>query len=410
VQEANQLFAVLEKIKSASGRNQKLALLELLKENDFAKFYFTTVFNPYLTYGVVPRGEQAPSEEPPPDPLALRWLRMTLNRREVTGQKALAFLEGTYCTNSTVWNYWIRLMWERNLRIGISISSINKVFSGLIPQFELQLCSAITDQQLEDDWIIEPKFDGLRCLFMTDSAGECNVGLSRNGKELFNIDHIKKEITSLNLPNVVFDGELYGEDWNITASVVRASVTEKNDERIKFYWFDLIPKEEWDAQKGESLLTIRKLRMKSALKLEPKHLVLVDYQEVKDVAQAWQLAESLKKQGYEGAVAKKLDGIYEFGRSSNWLKLKFVETLDLPVVGFYLGTGKNAERLGGLIVETETGVKVQVGGGYSDQQRDEFWEKRESFIGKIIEVKCQEKTKDGSLRFPVFLRVREDKC
>jgi ATP-dependent DNA ligase len=73
-----------------------------------------------------------------------------------------------------------------------------------------------------------------------------------------------------------------------------------------------------------------------------------------------------------------------------------------------LGTGKNANRLGNFIVDVD-GVKVNVGEGITDKQRDEFWQNKNKLIGKIIEVKFQEKTPDGSLRFPRFVRHRMDK-
>ena len=50
-----------------------------------------------------------------------------------------------------------------------------------------------------------------------------------------------------------------------------------------------------------------------------------------------------------------------------------------------------------------------MGYGYSDELRVKFWNEKEEMIGKVLEVECQEVTKDGSLRFPVYIRVRTDK-
>ena len=72
------------------------------------------------------------------------------------------------------------------------------------------------------------------------------------------------------------------------------------------------------------------------------------------------------------------------------------------------GTGKHAGKLGSVIVDFE-GVEVQVGSGFSDALRDQIWEDPENFIGRVIEVRYQEETPDGSLRFPTFVCFRNDK-
>jgi DNA ligase-1 len=60
--------------------------------------------------------------------------------------------------------------------------------------------------------------------------------------------------------------------------------------------------------------------------------------------------------------------------------------------------------MGALLCNYE-GHEVKVGTGFSDVEREEFMERPPA----MIEVKFQEKTKAGSLRFPAFIRVREDK-
>lgn len=108
--------------------------------------------------------------------------------------------------------------------------------------------------------------------------------------------------------------------------------------------------------------------------------------------------------GLEGLMLKTWDHVYENKRSGLWCKYKVFHTEDLPVVGRVRGTGKYSETLGALIVERD-GVQIEVGSGYTDADRDEFWVE----TPKVIEVKYQEVTHTGSLRFPIFLRRRDDK-
>lgn len=87
-------------------------------------------------------------------------------------------------------------------------------------------------------------------------------------------------------------------------------------------------------------------------------------------------------------------------------------TMDLRVIRIERGTGRNKDRLGKAIVEYK-GNEVGVGSGFSDEQRNHFWEYPDEIVGHIIEVKYKEQTKNKegleSLQFPVFVSIRDDK-
>ena len=86
--------------------------------------------------------------------------------------------------------------------------------------------------------------------------------------------------------------------------------------------------------------------------------------------------------------------------------------MDLKVVDMQTGTGKNEHTLGNIIVQYKDNT-VGVGSGFSDEQRNWFWEHREELIGRIVEVKYKDITKDKgtgkeSLQFPTFIQLREE--
>jgi DNA ligase-1 len=121
-------------------------------------------------------------------------------------------------------------------------------------------------------------------------------------------------------------------------------------------------------------------------------------------------------QGFEGIMIKDLDAPYECRRSSFWMKLKPVYDYDLKVVGVEEGTGRNAGKLGALIcegVDQEKHIRVNVGSGLTDLQRDDYWKNKDIIIGQTAVVLADAVTQnqDGtySLRFPRFKTFRDDK-
>jgi DNA ligase-1 len=114
-------------------------------------------------------------------------------------------------------------------------------------------------------------------------------------------------------------------------------------------------------------------------------------------------------------MIKDLEALYECKRSVSWLKQKPFIEVSLTVIAVEEGTGKNEGRLGALICEGEDDGKrivVNCGSGFTDEQRAEFWEAKDTLIGQVVEVRADAATQSQdsetvwSLRFPRFLRFR----
>jgi DNA ligase-1 len=125
-------------------------------------------------------------------------------------------------------------------------------------------------------------------------------------------------------------------------------------------------------------------------------------------------AQDCVAEGFEGIMIKSLDAPYECKRSDSWMKWKPTISVDLNIVGFEEGTGRNAGRLGAIICEGEDNdrrIRVNVGTGFSDALRNEYWASRNDLLGHLVEVQADAVTQnqDGtySLRFPRFLRFRD---
>jgi DNA ligase-1 len=184
--------------------------------------------------------------------------------------------------------------------------------------------------------------------------------------------------------------------------------------------FDIVPLEDfergfWNAQQHKRLTVLEQYRAvfdsTNCVRLMDGIEVNLDTAEGHDIMRRY--AEDSVAAGFEGIMIKNLDAPYECRRSTFWMKWKPVITVDLNIVGFEQGTGRNADRLGAIIcegVDNDRNIRVNVGSGLSDTNRDEYWLARNDLLGRVVEVAADAVTQnqDGtySLRFPRFVRFR----
>ncbi len=123
-----------------------------------------------------------------------------------------------------------------------------------------------------------------------------------------------------------------------------------------------------------------------------------------------ELVTPIWKRGGEGIMLNTFEGHYELKRSNSLLKVKYVESMDLKVVDIQEGTNKYEGMMGALVVDYK-GYRVGVGSGFSDEERQRFWDNPEEIIGKTIEVDTFGESKDQlgnvSLNCAIFRRVRD---
>jgi len=407
-----QACLVLEEIGKVSSRNKKIELLRSCGDSEELKFLLETAMNPFLTYGVSDFDEEVVYSQKIPSLKEVRSLRDALVTRELSGNKAREEMRKLLLCNDIVVKTWLVRAFKKDLKAGIAESSVAKVFSKLIPKFEIGLCetydSVVFGNKLpEGCWGVEPKFDGLRCLIFVSDQGDARF-VSRNGKDMYNTELIAQEIKKSKCRNCVIDGEMYAGDWNTTISVLHTEGEHRAIEKLKFYVFDYLLLSEWESKRTAHLRD-RKDRLVGCVKGDTRYVELVQIQIVgQDYEKALKWYGDIVDWGYEGVVLKNLDSEYPFGRSSGWLKWKPTVTHDVVIVSWEQGTGRHVNRLGAFVCNFN-GKLVRVGGGFSDLERDKFWLAKESMVGDVLEVKAQEVTKDGALRFPVFVRLRKDK-
>jgi ATP-dependent DNA ligase len=121
--------------------------------------------------------------------------------------------------------------------------------------------------------------------------------------------------------------------------------------------------------------------------------------------------------GQEGIILKDLNGEWENKRAKHQIKFKGELECDLEIVALEEGTGKYAGKLGAMVCRSrsEDGkvLTVSVGSGFNDDHRNNFWNIRDTLVGKIVAVKYNMRIKnklgEESLFLPIFVEVRDDK-
>lgn len=111
----------------------------------------------------------------------------------------------------------------------------------------------------------------------------------------------------------------------------------------------------------------------------------------------------------EGIILKNVNAGYSFGkRNSDVMKIKEEVTDDCVVLNLVEGEGKYKDTTGALLVQRPNGSIITIS-GMTDLQRENWWEDRQSIIGRTVEVKAMKELPDGTLREPRFKAIRYDK-
>jgi DNA ligase 1 len=390
-------------------------------------------YNPYLVYGIkkVPETKDITGGT---NPWTEFWeLLEQLQKRELTGHaavNALAKLSQEF--DSTEWNGLARRVIIKDLRCGMSEKTINKVVEGTEWQIPVFTCQLATDSEkhvgkLVGKKRIEQKLDGVRVLAVVTKD---SVNLySRNGKPFDNFPHIVEQLEGIKnryaklftkyRTGFVLDGEIIGESFQALMKQAQRK-SDVNTDNMVYSVFDIIPMTDfsagfWNAQQYKRLAMLEEYRsvfeQTDCIRIMDGIEVDLDSAEGHDIMRRY--ATDAVEAGFEGIMIKDLGAPYECRRSTFWMKWKPTITVDLNIVGFEEGTGRNLGRLGAIIcegVDDDRNIRVNVGSGLSDSDRDEFWATRDKLLGDVVEVMADAVTQnqDGtySLRFPRFVRFR----
>ena len=420
---------IIARLEADNSKLAKQAILKEALEEGVPEFFegITMALDALVTFGV----KQVPERSDVLTGQGLSWpvfkeLADKLANRELTGHAARDAIELAMGVATTEqWNGFYRRILIKDLRCGMSERTVNKVAPGTVPVFTCSLAhdSAKHEKKMVGKKQIEIKLDGVRVI--TIIQGDKVEMFSRNGKQFHNFGHIIEEIQTVIKDHpvpypLVLDGEVMSANFQDLMKQVHRKDGKQTTDAV-LHLFDTIPLGCFQAGSWDKPQSFRSQITKHWVEDHAdvlEHVQALDWEDVDlDTPEGQERFVALNKAavdgGYEGVMIKDIDAPYECKRTHAWLKAKPFIEVTLEVVDVEEGTGRNEGRLGAIVCKgTDDGkdIVVNVGSGFTDVHRDDYWTSRNALIGNLVEVRADAVTQnqDGtySLRFPRFKTFR----
>lgn len=422
------LRLMVDELNSTNSTNDKRDILSKY-DDEFIKKVIYYTYNPTFQYYVTPDsleknydldlGTLYPFND-------LFEMLDILRKREVTGHKAINSIND-FCYRNEDYKDLIYKVIGKDLEIRMGDSLINKVFPDLIPTFDCALATDFDKVQVDfakDTFFASRKLDGVRCLAVIDELGAVTLW-SRQGNQFLTLEKVEKELASLGMKDVVFDGEIClvdaqgNEDFQGIMKQIR-----KKDHQIdnpKYLIFDTITGDEFRTKTGTIKYSSRYARLGEIFydASQYNHLSVVTQTVITHEERYIEMMTQSDADGWEGLILRKNVG-YEGKRSKNMLKCKSFKDAEYMVIDLEVGPFRMIENglevtkevLSNVVIEHK-GNRVSVGSGFSLEERQYFYDNPAEILNKIITVKYFQETQNQagnwSLRFPTIKVIHGNK-
>lgn len=428
------MYDIFNSIKNTSGSNAKIEIVRKNADNSVFKHFLTFLYDDLITTGLSKRKINKKIELK--GATTVRGFETPMDMMDFldefnTGTDKIILYVQVYLRDIKNEDHkqFMSEVLTKSYKCGITANSVNKAIPKHIKQFKVQLAHSYDKyaDKIDGHFALTTKLDGHRTLAEVNDDGEI-IFRTRKGHIINGLVELEDEMRLLRplIPKggVMFDGEITVSDNSVPIEDVfqaTSRVIRKDGEKtgLTFHVFDWLPLDEfWDGvskddyhkrraelfrQIGDNIKSKRFSRIK-----------LVDLLYVGDNHN--QISKCMKKavaKGEEGIMLNMLDEPYRCTRTRGLLKVKKFFDADLEVTGVFEGEGKYSGMLGGIYVDYK-GNQVGVGTGFTDSDREYFWNNQDEIVGKVVEITYFEETTnqkdDGlSLRFPVYISRRDDK-
>lgn len=415
------------KLQSIAGANAKCEFIKAHRDDTYFKRFLYFALNPMLTYNISKKSTDKLMAEENFDGQKLIFfndifeccehLSRLRGMDDATLRQVKMLLNVKY-PEMDERELYIQLL-SKKVRLGIAAKTINKIIPNLIPEWEVQQAYTVEKYPLKEGtefWLTQ-KLNGARATLYEGQL------LARSGMPYKGLEHITDALSWLRVAGFVADGELTLKDkgdlsdneaFRVSTGILNSDNVNKTV--ICYTIFDMIPVKDFDALKPQVTYRYRRDILNQfaeriadtdgAVKVLPVLYHGTDQSKIEE------LLEQMVREDKEGLMIN-TDASYRRTRHKGILKVKRFYTMDLPIIRCEEGTGRLSGTLGAFVLKYKEN-EVKVGSGFTDEQREQFWNNRDDMEGLLCEVKYKEISQDKgtgleSLQFPVFVGIRTDK-
>lgn len=432
--ELQKVSEIVAELRATNSSNEKIEILERNKDNEMLANVLFFTYHPHMKYKVTLKGIHGATVSKDgsqfDNPFALCKVLAQSNINKSLRNEVATFL-ATAPTEEV--KGLIMGMLLKQLGIGVTAKTINKVFTDLIPMFEVARGESYKNVKMtKGEYIaVTHKINGIRGVYYYDKF------LSRQGKDIGGFNNIIKELHELfkaigvDHESAILDGELVRinrnmeisdeDNFRLTSSIVNSKKrTASEEEQIEYIIFDTMPRVEFERGESTKIYTERLkdlMRIKEAIEqLGLSHVRVVDmfYKGEYSPEIIDSILEQTDEMGLEGVMIN-TDSTYKCRKTKDLIKVKSFYYNDVKIIGFEEGKeGKEFEGTLGAVIVDYKGFPCGVGSGFKSDERDWIWEHRDDLIGRVCMVKCKGESRNSkddeavSMQFPIWCGLREE--
>jgi DNA ligase-1 len=344
-----------------------------------------------------------------------------LHNRQYIGNKATQYLKDTLASCDKDSALLLEKIIQRDLRCGVNVSIVNKVWKNLIPEYPYMRCSLLKQVKLKN-W---PLTRGVYSQLKADGSfanvnlidGEVQI-LTRAGSE-YPLTYFKELVNAI-ITNFNNNTQTHGEllikrngvilpreiSNGILNSLQKSGTLDEGDTVYYAVW-DQIPLSE--AIPGNKYQMPYSERFNNlTIQVNAANTTCVEIIETVICYTIDDIIEHLEKQlhaGLEGTIIKHPDGIWEDTTSKNQVKLKLSADVDLVIIGFKPGNGKNVKTFGSIMCQSSDGLLEVNISGLTDKLRKDIHDRRDELLSTIITVTANSimKPSKSNAKYSLFL-------
>jgi len=425
------IYDIIQEVKADSSKNAKIEILNKHVDNELLQKALVACYSPNVQYYIRKIPDYTASGSGSLDAAIDALGKLT--SREVTGHDAVDHLTNVLESLSAEDAHIIERIIAKTMDAGFSGSTVNKVWKKLIPTYPCLLANPYKEKTI--DKIVFPAYSQLKADGMRANAHITNGKVhicGRSGKTVDLLGELDADLLNLAKhtdhpeKNFVFDGELVlvEDDGTVMErkkgngklnKAIKGTIPQDEAARVRFRIWDIVGAEAFKAELDPMPYSERYKIISDACGQAQGRFDLIETEEVADLEAASTHFEEMLERGEEGTILKNKDHVWENKRSKGLVKMKAEEDCDLEVIGYNPGKGKFTGMVGSIIC-TSSDRKVEVSiSGLTDALRKEITDNQSSWIGRIVEVRYNERISDksrtdvDSLFLPRFVELREDK-